>query len=79
MHYHVEDPQPRSEAQSQSANPTGNNGQQFDVPHLLTVHESYLSSVLTMYILGHSQYPKSDRGAWNRVQDLQCLVFADLF
>jgi len=32
-----------------------------------------------MYILGCSQYPNSDRGAWNRIQDLQHLIFVDLF
>ena len=32
-----------------------------------------------MYNLGRSQYRKSDRGALNRIQDLQRLVFADRF
>jgi len=32
-----------------------------------------------MYILWSCQYTKSDRGALNRIKDLQLLVFADLF
>jgi len=32
-----------------------------------------------MYILKHSQYAKSDKGASNRMQDLQCHVFGDLY
>jgi len=70
---------PITEAQSQSVHPTGNSGWHFDVPHLPTVLEWYLSSVGTIYNLGCSQYRKSDRGAWNRMHNLQLLVFQDQF
>jgi len=79
MHFHTGAPKHESEAQSQSANLTGNSGQQFDVPHLPTVLESYLSSVSAMYNLGCSQYCKFDRRALNRITKLQLNVFAEPF
>jgi len=77
MHRRTGAPYPGSDDQSQSANPTGDSGQQFEVPHLPTVFELYLCSVSTMYNLRCSQYHKSDWGALNRIQNLQLIVFAD--
>ena len=48
------------------------------MPHLPIGLKWYICWVSTMYILGCSQYPKSDRAAFNRIQDLQLLMFADL-
>jgi len=67
------------EVQSQRAVRTGNCGQQFDMRQLATVLKWHLSSDITVYILGHSQYGKSHTGALNRIHDFQYLVFQDLF
>jgi hypothetical protein len=40
-HYQTGPSTPGSEAQFQSPHPTGNYGQQFAVPHLLTILERY--------------------------------------
>ena len=79
MHRQTAAPGPGWEAQSRSTNPTGNATPLFDVPHLPIILKWYSSSVVTMYILGHRQYLKSDRGALNRIPDLQLLGCANLF
>jgi len=79
MHHQSGAPWSGSNTKSQSANLTCNYVQQINMPHLPTVLEWYLSSVFAMYSVGASQYLKSDRGALNRIQDLQHVVFADLY
>jgi len=79
MHRQTGAPEAGFGAHSQSANPTGIPGQQFNVPHLPPILEWYLSLVSTMYHLGRSQYRKSDRCALNSIQYLELLVFADRF
>jgi len=79
MHCQRGAPQPGFKAQSRSADRTSHYGLQLNVPHLPTILEWYLSSVSTMYISGLSQYPKSDRETLSRIQDLQLVVFVDLF
>ena len=78
-HRQTEPPYPVSEFQSQSANQTGTYLQRFNVPHLPTILNWYLSSVSTIYIMGCSQYRKSDKRALNGILDLQLLEFADRF
>jgi len=49
------------------------------MPYVPTAPEWYSSLVSTMYILGNSQYHKSDRRALTRIQNVQLVVFADRF